>query len=193
MSHLAEYTYAMDLSQWPIWSIWAAGAMRCQPTCRRTFPDVQPHRRAASVNRESMGQVSRQTAVLARSLVAFAFAGLVSLACRMDSAAKSRPASPAQPNETIRRILVISVGLAAALALACCVWMYRQSETSKGRLARRIAAAVRSGRLALILCIVLIECDILAIQLLRGIAPAITDPLILLLVCWTRRFRRPDC
>ena len=134
-----------------------------------------------------MGQVSRQTAVLARSLVAFAFAVWFPLLVAWILLLIS-PASPAQPNETIRRILVISVGLAAALALACCVWMYRQSETSKGRLARRIAAAVRSGRLALILCIVLIECDILAIQLLRGIAPAITDPLILLLVCWTAVF-----
>ncbi len=134
-----------------------------------------------------MGRISHQVATLARSLVLFAFAAWFPLVVAWILLLLS-PASPAQANETIRRMLVIGLGLAAALALACCVWTVRQSETAKERLARRIATLFRSGTLALILCIALIECDILAMLLLRGIAPAITDPFILLLVCWTAVF-----
>ena len=139
------------------------------------------------MNRESMGQISHQVATLARSLVVFAFAAWFPLLVAWILLLIS-PASPAQPNETIRRMLVIGFGLAVALALACCIWTFRHSETAKERLARRIATLFRSGPLALILCIALIQCDIVAILFLRGIAPAITDPLVLLLLCWTAVF-----
>ena len=134
-----------------------------------------------------MSRISHQVATLKRSLVVFAFAAWFPLPVAWILLLIS-PVSPAQPNETIRRMLILGLGFATALALASCVWTYRQSETAKERLARRIATLFRSGPLALILCTALIECDILAILLLRGIAPAITDPFILLLVCWTAVF-----
>lgn len=139
------------------------------------------------MNREDNSQASGQSAVLARSLVAFAFAfwfpTLVAWILLLLS-----PASPAQSYETLRRTLVIGFGLISGLALAGAIWLYLQGAARKTKLARRLAVFFRSGRLALSLCLTLIEGNIVAILLLRGIAPAITDPFKFLLACWSAAF-----
>ena len=81
--------------------------------------------------------------------------------------------------------MLLGFGLATGLALIGAIWIGRQGEAAKTRLAQAAVARFSRLRLALFLLLLLIESNILAFLLLRDIAPAITTPFKFLLLCWT--------
>ena len=126
-------------------------------------------------------------AILSRSLVGFVFAAWLPLLLAWILLLRS-PASPAPNYEQIRSAIVLGVGAATALLLICALWIWRQGDARRTRMARSIAAIMRHRRLTAPLFLLLIEGNILATLLLRDIAPAITDPFRILLFCWTVAF-----
>ncbi len=96
--------------------------------------------------------------------------------------------APQSPDETyaqIQRFLALAAVFIVALALLVLVRLYRLDDADRLRLAHWLAALFRRRRLALIVLAALVEVNIIALALLPDIAPAITGPFRLLLLCWT--------
>ena len=130
---------------------------------------------------------SQAVKTLARSLFGFAlFAWLPMLMTWCLFAVSSIP--PDAGYARIRIAIIIGFGMAVLLGLGLTVWIFRQDDAALLRLAGRLARPLGNRRLALILMFVLAEVNFLAFILLENIAPAITNPMKFLLVCWTLVF-----
>ncbi len=123
-------------------------------------------------------------AALSGSLVGLCYAAWLPLLIAWLLLLRS-PASPAPTYERIRIALLVGGGIATALTLAGGIWIHRLPEAGKARLAGRVARGFGNHRRALLLCLLLIEFNILAQLILPDIAPSITGPFRFLLLCWS--------
>ncbi len=88
----------------------------------------------------------------------------------------------------LQRTIIASFGAATFLGLAGTVWTYRLDTARAIRLSRRFAALFGNPWLAIALVLLLVEANILARIMTRDIAPSVTNPAMLLLLCWTLVF-----
>ncbi len=123
-------------------------------------------------------------ATLARSLFGFALVAWLPLAISWILLLLA-PAPPIESYVQAQRIIVIGAGVATLLLLVLTVWVYRLDASRSARIAQRLAAVFGRSWLALALALLLVESNILALFLTRGIAPAITGPGRFLLLCWS--------
>ena len=125
-------------------------------------------------------------ALLARSLFGFALSAWVPLAITFILLLLAPP--PHDSYARLQHSVIAGAGATALLLLALTVWTYRLDEPRSRRIAQRLAKLFGSPWLAFALALLLVEGNILALILARGIAPAITGPARFLLLCWSLVF-----
>ncbi len=131
---------------------------------------------------------SQAVKTLARSLFGFALFAWLPMLMTWGLFAVS-PIPPDASYARIRIVIIIGFGLAVLAGFGFTVWIFRRDDAALLRVAGRLARLLGNRRLALLIWIfALAEVNFLAFILLADIAPAITNPMKFLLVCWTLVF-----
>lgn len=139
------------------------------------------------LNETSQDKACEPVKTLVRSLFGFAFfawAPMLMTWCLF-------MVSPIPPDEGyahIRVIIIIGFGIATLLGFGLAVLTFRQDGAASLRIASHLARVFGNRWLTLILMLALAEANLLAFILLENIAPAITNPLKFLLLCWSLVF-----
>ena len=132
-------------------------------------------------------QVYDGAMTLARSLFGFALVAWLPLLISWILLCLS-PASPDETYEQLRRAAIGGGGIVTAIAFILMLRIYRLDTADSERIASRFAKPFGNHWLSLVLILVLVEANILAVVVLRDIAPSITNPARFLFFCWTLVF-----
>ena len=139
------------------------------------------------MNERALEEHYDAVATLARSLFGFALVAWLPLLITWLLLLFARPSS-AETYAQLQRTIVAGFAAATFLGLAGTVWIYRLDAATAIRLSRRVSAVFGNPWLALALVLLLVEANILSRIMTRDIAPSLTNPAMLLLLCWTLVF-----
>lgn len=124
---------------------------------------------------------------LARSIFGFALAAWLPLAITWILLLLA-PAPPIESYAQLQRSIVSGTGISTLLLLLLVVWAYRLDAMRSKRIAQQFATLFGSPWLALALTLLLVEGNGFALIISQDIAPSITGPGRLLLLCWSLAF-----
>ena len=136
------------------------------------------------LNETSQDKACEPVKTLARSLFGFALCAWAPMLMTWCLFVMS-PIPPDENYARIRVIIIVGFGIATLLGFGLTVRTFRQDGASSLRIASHLARVFGNRWLTLILMLALAEANLLAFILLENIAPAITNPLQFLLLCWS--------
>ncbi|MDQ7026245.1 MAG: hypothetical protein Q9P44_11900, partial [Anaerolineae bacterium] len=121
---------------------------------------------------------------LARSAFGFAFVALIPTILTWIGFLLS-PSSPNPTFEQFRWAIIIGFGILTLLMLFATIQLFRITPEKLLPISQKIVAILSKKWVSISIIFILLEINLIAFPLLKNIAPSITNPAKLLMVCWS--------